>query len=130
MDGEFAHPDIGIAAIAAAPIARFEHLPLASGMCCFKVVSVVEINVTSCRYADASRLGFRVLGSEGNGFGHTEDVTLALHLQHSAVIQRPSEENDSAFCKVAARWAARRQMAGAPSRHNNAEKGIPHYMNM
>lgn len=65
MDGEFVHPDIGIAAIAAAPIARLEYLPLASGMCRFKVDSVVEINVTPCRYADASRLGFRVLGQQG-----------------------------------------------------------------
>jgi hypothetical protein len=46
MDGEFAHPDIGIAAIAATPIARFEHLPLALGMCRFNVVPVVGINVT------------------------------------------------------------------------------------
>ena len=48
MDGEFTHPDIGIAAIAATPIARFEDLPRAGGMSRFKVVSVVEINVIPC----------------------------------------------------------------------------------
>jgi hypothetical protein len=122
MDGEFAHPDIGIAAIAAAPIARFEDLPLASGMCRFKVVSMVEINVTPCRYADASRFGFRVLGSEGNGFGRTGDVTLALHFQHSAVIQRPSEETDSALFKIVAcgppvdRWQAHQVVTITPKK--------------
>jgi hypothetical protein len=122
MDGEFAHPDIGTAAIAAAPIARFEHLPLASGMCRFKVVSMVEINVTPCRYADASRLGFRVLGSEGNGFGRTGDVTLALHFQQSAFIQRPSEETDSAPFKIVAcgppvdRWQAHQAVTITPKK--------------
>jgi hypothetical protein len=62
IDGAYAHPDIGTETIRAMPIARFEHLPLASGMCRFKVVLVVEINVTPCSYADAFFLKFQIFG--------------------------------------------------------------------
>src|SRR5882762_11476744 len=66
MDGELSHPDRRPAATAAIPIARFGHLPLASGICRFKVVSAVEINVTPCSHAEASCLKFRGFGSSSD----------------------------------------------------------------
>src|SRR5579864_2652924 len=68
MDGEPAHPDTRTAAIAAIPTARFGHLPLASGLCRFKVVPVVGINVTLCSHVTASYLGFRRFGQRGKQF--------------------------------------------------------------
>src|SRR5882757_5090945 len=65
MDGELAHADTRPAAIAAIPIARFGHLPLASGICRFKVVPAVGINVTPCSHANVFCLKFRGFGQRG-----------------------------------------------------------------
>jgi hypothetical protein len=65
-------------------IARFGHLPLARGICRFKVVPAVGINVTPCSYADAF-------------------ITPALHriekLPQSVAIQGFSERTNSPVFK-------------------------------
>jgi hypothetical protein len=56
MDGELVHPDtrpVAIVATVVIAIARFGHLPLARGICRFKVVPAVGINVIPCSYTDA-----------------------------------------------------------------------------
>jgi hypothetical protein len=111
MDGQLAHADTSPAVIAAVAIARFGHLPLASGIGRFKVVPGVGINVTPCSQ-DTSCPAFGFLGNE------------AKH-----AIRRFSEETDGAFFKVIASGPITERV-GVPTRHDNAGIGIPHYMNM
>jgi hypothetical protein len=112
MDGELVHADTSPAMIAAVAIAHFGHLFLPSGTCRFKVVPEVGINVTPRSQADASCPVFGFLGNK---------------TKHA--IQRFSEETDGAFFKVIA-CGPITERAGVPIRHDNAETGIPHYMNM
>src|ERR1700744_253065 len=60
IDGAFTHPDIRIAAIAAVPIARLEHLSLAIGMCRVKVVLVARSmsHLAETPMRTASNFGF------------------------------------------------------------------------
>src|SRR5260370_10388733 len=112
MDGELAHPDTRTAAIAAIPIARFGHLPLASGICRFKVVPAVGINVTPCSHANAFCLKFRGFGQRvGNLFGGAVPVPVSV---------------DAPFSSSSPRSAGR-EIVDILIDHNNAERGIPHY---
>jgi hypothetical protein len=128
IDGAYAHPDIRTEAIKAMPIARFEHLPPASGMCRFKVVPVVGINVTPCCYADALLPQVSDFWKAG---GTASEVLLnASGSSNNTSLSKGFLNKPTATLSSSSPRSAHREIADIPMRHNNAERSIPHYMNM